>query len=375
MPTTTSRSRAALAAAASVVLAACASVGQFLEEAMRERPPAPIDRMTTASDARIDSAGRLVGSFVGEGTSRAVHLLSSDSALIAELVRRYAPRRTTEPWDALSKAGLMRIPLRTAKEDATRGPLVQLARVGTPEGRTGVVATSLLLRSGRCGWRGSQAELVVEETRREAGPSLRGPVIGSLVTARTATSPDRFIEREPLPAPHDSLVRALVDRTRRAMDSALAGQHPGVRARPLSDHPIEINSLGDIDAGDVTPFHVGDGRVRFAVSLRERRVQEEGRDTLVAAGVMVWDEAGAWQQFVFRPTYLVTRRGRLSPLRGGRAYFWRRLGAVSDFGFDRDNLWMEQVDVRDGTVLWGIVQPGDNVVVAAAEMAGECMGR
>ncbi|HEU4828684.1 MAG TPA: hypothetical protein VFT04_05775 [Gemmatimonadales bacterium] len=375
MPITRPRSRAALAAAALLALAGCASVGQFLEEAMRERPPAAIDRMTTASDARIDSAGRLVGSFVGEGTNRAVHLLSSDTALIAELVRRYAPRRTTEPWDALSKAGLMRIPLRTGKEDAARGPLVQLGRVGSPEGRTGVIATSLLLRSGRCGWRGSQVELVVEEARREAGPALRGPVIGSLVTSRTQTAPDGFIEREPLPAPDDALVRELVDRTRRAIDSSLAAQHPTVRARPVSDRPIEINSLGDIDAGDVTPFHVGDGRVRYAVSLRERRVQEESRDTLVAAGVMVWDEAGTWQQFVFRPAYLVTRRGRLAPFRTGRAHFWRRLGAVSDFGFDRDNLWMEQVDVRDGTVLWGIIQPSDNVVVAAAEMEGECMVR
>ena len=375
MPTTFVPSHAALAATALIVLAGCASVGQFLEEAMRERPPAAIDRMTTASDARIDSAGRLVGSFVGEGTTRAVHLLSSDTSLIAELVRRYAPRRTTEPWDALSKAGLMRIPLRTAKEDAARGPLVQLGRVGTPEGRTGVVATSLLVRSGRCGWRGSQVELVVEEARREAGPALRGPVIGSLVTARTETAPDGFIEREPLPEPDEALVRELVDRTRRAMDSSLSAQHPTVRARPVSDRPIEINSLGDIDAGDVTPFHVGDGRVRYAVSLRERRVQETSRDTLVAAGVMVWDEEGTWQQFVFRPTYLITRRGHLTPFRSGRAHFWRKLGAVSDFGFDRDNLWMEQVDVRDGTVLWGIIQPSDNVVVAAAEMESECMPR
>ncbi len=375
MSNTTSRSRAALAAAAAVALAGCASVGQFLEEAMRERPPAAIDRMTTASDARIDSSGRLVGSFVGEGTSRAVHLLSSDTALIAELVRRYAPRRTTEPWDALSKAGLMRIPLRTSKEDAARGPLVQVGRVGSPEGRTGVVATALVLRSGRCGWRGSQAELVVEEARPEAGAALRGPVIGSLVTARTATPPDGFIQREPLAEPDQALVQELVDRTRRAMDSALAAQYPTVRARPLADHPVEINTLGDIDAGDVTPFHVGDGRVRYAVSLRERRVQAESRDTLVAAGVMVWDEEGSWQQFVFRPTYLITRRGHLAPFRSGRAFFWRRLGPVSDFGFDRDNLWMEQVDVRDGTVLWGIVQPGDNVVVAAAEMAGECVVR
>ncbi|MGE5927678.1 MAG: hypothetical protein ACM357_10000 [Gemmatimonadota bacterium] len=374
MLTTLSRHRAALVAAALLVLAGCASVGQFLEEALRERPPAAIERMTSASDARIDSAGRLVGSFVGEGTNRAVHLLSSDTALIAELVRRYAPRRTTEPWEALSRAGLMRIPLRTGKEDI-RGPVVQLGRVGTPEGRTGVIATSLVLRAGRCGWRGSQMELVVEEARREAGPALRGPVIGSLVTARTETPPDGFVEREPLPLPDDALITALVDRTRRAIDSSLAAQHPTVRARPLADRPIEINSLGDIDAGDVTPFHVGDGRVRYAVSLRERRVPEEGRDTLVAAGVMVWDEAGTWQQFVFRPTYLVTRRGHLSPFRSGRAHFWRRLGAVSDFGFDRDNLWMEQVDVRDGTVMWGIIQPSDNVVVAAAEMESECMPR
>ena len=375
MPTTLPRSRAALAAVTLLALAGCSSFGKFLEEAMRERPPAAIDRMTTASDARIDSAGRLVGSFVGEGTSRAVHLLSSDTALIAELVRRFAPRRTTEPWEALSKAGLIRIPVRTAKDDAARGPLVQVGRVGTPEGRTGVVATSLLVRAGRCGWRGSQAELVVEETRRETGPVLRGPVIGSLVTARTETAPDGFIEREPLPHPDDALVRELVDRTRRAIDSSLAAQHPTVRARPASGHPIEINSLGDIDAGDVTPFHVGDGRVRYAVSLRERRVPEEGRDTLVAAGVMVWDEEGTWQQFVFRPTYLVTRRGRLTPFRTGRPHFWRRLGAVSDFGFDRDNLWMEQVDVRDGSVMWGIIQPSDNVVVAAAEMESECMPR
>jgi hypothetical protein len=30
------------------------------------------------------------------------------------------------------------------------------------------------------------------------------------------------------------------------------------------------------------------------------------------------------------------------------------------------------VDLRDGSVLWGILQPSDNVVVAAAEMTGPC---
>jgi hypothetical protein len=33
---------------------------------------------------------------------------------------------------------------------------------------------------------------------------------------------------------------------------------------------------------------------------------------------------------------------------------------------------MEQVDVRDGSVLWGIIQPRGNVVVAAAQVEGPC---
>jgi hypothetical protein len=30
------------------------------------------------------------------------------------------------------------------------------------------------------------------------------------------------------------------------------------------------------------------------------------------------------------------------------------------------------VDVRDGSVLWGIIQPRGNVVVAAAQVEGPC---
>jgi hypothetical protein len=33
---------------------------------------------------------------------------------------------------------------------------------------------------------------------------------------------------------------------------------------------------------------------------------------------------------------------------------------------------MEQVNVRDGRVVWGIIQPRGNVVVAAAEVEGVC---
>ena len=73
------------------MLSGCHGLGNLLEEALKERPPAPLDSMTVASDARIDSLGVLAGSFVGEGTGRAVHLLSSDTTFIAELARRYRP--------------------------------------------------------------------------------------------------------------------------------------------------------------------------------------------------------------------------------------------------------------------------------------------
>lgn len=361
--------RPLLLASFASLTAACTSVGRVLEEVFRERPPSPVDRITTASDARIDSAGRLVGSFVGEGTSRAVHLLSSDTALIADLVRRYAPRRATDPWEALERAGMIRIPLRLPKEEPERGALVARARVASPAGRTGVVATSILVRSGRCKRRGAQAEIVVEELERQRGPALRGPVVGSLVAGSGGT--ESFQEREAPPAPSDSLIRILVDRTRRAIDSTLATRYRKVEAHAIPDGLLEVNTLADIDAADIVPYHVDGGRVRYAVSLRERRVSRG--DTLVVAGVMAWDSAGAWQQTVFRPTFLFLRRGRLEPYEPSRGIYWRRLSAVSDFaGYGRDNLWMEQVDVRTASVLWGIVQPSDNVVVAAAEMEGPC---
>ena len=364
------RYAAAATLAAAVAVSGCRTLGNVLESAFRERPPSPLERLTTASDARIDSAGRLVGSFVGEGTSRAVHLISSDTALIAELVRRYSPRRAADPWEALGRAGTIRIPIRSGKEPVERGPLILSARVGSPEGRTGVEAAALIARAGRCGSRperGAQAEIVVEPSRWSSGPELRGPVVGSLTVSGT---PGGFIGRDELPPPPDSLADALVGRTRRAMDSTLAVRHRSVKAVRVPGGELELNTLADVDVADIVAYRVDEERIRYAVSLRERRLA--GRDTLMAAGVMAWDEAGVWEQTIFRPTYLRLRRGRIEPYESGRAVFWRRLAAISDFGFDRDNLWMEQVDVRDGAVLWGIVQPSDNVVVAAAEMEGPC---
>jgi hypothetical protein len=156
------------------------------------------------------------------------------------------------------------------------------------------------------------------------------------------------------------------------MDSTLGAQLRSLRLRQAEDAPLEINTLADVDAADVIPFRPSAGAVRYAVSLRGRRITE-ARDTVVAATVMVWDSAGAWQQVIFRPTLVSWRRGRLGPYgTSRRGLIWRRLQPISDVAFERDNLWMEQVDVRDGTVLWGIIQPRGNVVVAAAQVEGPC---
>ena len=365
---------AVTAAFLAAALVGCAAAGRFFDEALRERPPAPLDRFGVASDARIDSAGRLVGSFVGEGTSRAVHLISTDTALIAELVRRYRPniRRSVDFWPALARLGTIPIPVRTADDPADRGALVQEALVGSPAGHTDVVVTAIVVRGGECGARGAQAEIVVEERRRGSGPGLRGPVVGSLLSgpAEDRVEGQGFVSRPAPEAPADGLTEALLARTRAAIDSALDAKYPGTAARRPAGLRVEVNTLADVDAADIVPFRVDDERVRYAVSLRERRIA--GADTLVAAGVMVWDSAGAWRQTVLKPVYLTLRRGRLGAYDRGPGVYWRRLSAVTDIGQRRDNLWMEQVDTRDGTVLWGIVQPRDNVVVAAAEMEGPC---
>lgn len=350
-----------------LALGGCAAAQRFLDDAFRERPPAPRDRLLTASDARLDSLGRLSGSFTGEGTRRAVHLVSSDSMLVEAVLRMYHPgmRRTTDFWSGLKGAGVMRIPLREGKGAVASGLLVDGVRVGSPEGEAAGVVTAASVRIGRCGARGSQLELLVEPARR-GGPALTGP----LVAAAGAATDGLGEEYRDAPAEPDSaLVRTLVARTRAAIDSALAAAHPSVRARRVADVEVVVNTLADFDAAEVAAYRAGSGRVRYAVSFRERRVA--GADTLLAAGVMAWDSGGAWQQFIFRPVYLRFRAGKVAPWRRGEQY-WRRVSAVADFRFDRDNLWMEQLDARDGSVLWGIVQPADNAIVAAAEMEGPC---
>ena len=361
------------------LLGGCRSAGRFLGELLRERPPAPLDSLGLASDARLDSAGTLAGSFVGEGTSRAVHLLSSDTAFIAELLRRYRPdlAAAPDPWAALRRQGVVTLggPQRR-RTVAGSGPTVESAVVGSPLGHTEVAVEAILVRGGArgCGARGAQAELIVADDQPRHDPPLRGPVLGSLLAGADVDRRGRgLVRREPGPPPSAALTDELVSRTERVLDSVLGADHRSLELAADPDTRIEINTLADADAADVIAFRVADDRVRYAVSLRARRIAAPG-DTLVATAVMVWDSAGAWQQSIFRPTLLALRRGRLEPwgAAGRRPIYWRRLQPISDAAYRRDDLWMEQVDVRDGSVRWGIVQPRENVVVAAAEVDGPC---
>lgn len=372
--------RSAIAAAlllAGALACAGTSAGAGL---LPELPPTPLDSMPLASDVRVDSAGYLAGSFVGEGTSRAVHLLSSDTALVAALARRFRPDLLEDDlrlWAELRRAGAVSLSRSERRRTvAGRGPLVARAMVGSPLGHTEVAVTEVLLRGRRCpgaAARGAGVELVVRPDSVAGDPPLRGPVLGTILSRDEAGRRERGLVRRPAPAdPSAALVHELVERTSRHLDSTLNAQYPGLGVRSLQPERIEVNTLADLDAADVMPFRAGEDRVRYAVSLRQRRLVG-ARDTLVATGVMVWDSAGAWRQEIFRPTVLASAGGRLDAVgASGRPVYWRRLQPISDIAYSRDNIWMEQVNVRDGRIVWGIIQPRGNVVVAAAEVEGVC---
>jgi len=354
-------------------LGGCATLGNLIDGLATERPPAPLDAATVASDARIDSLGRIAGSFVGEGTRRQIHLLSSDTALIADLARRSRPdhdrRGDIWQWLATRRTVVVDVGDVSGAVQQQQGILV-----GSPDGHTPVRLTSILLHGSSCGWRGTQAELVVDELSSD-GPTMRGPVVGAFFAPRDWLRRTDAHYRERVDPPSDALTDSLLAWTSRAMDSLLT-RALAARDRPLS-HPMglptAINGLGDEDAADVLAFRLDDGRIRYAVSLREGL--RTGRGVAVqAAIVMVWDATGSWRQIVFRPTLLEHRRNRLTRAYGGVTppLFWRRLAPVSGFAFKRDYLWLEQVNVEDGTVLWVILEPRGNTVVAAAEMERPC---
>src|SRR5215204_1733481 len=115
--------------------AGCASAGRVLTELFRERPPIALDSMSVASDVRIDSLGYLVGSFVGEGTSRSVHLLSSDTGLIAGLLRRYRPdlADTADIWRSLRRENIVTLALGSRRRTVAGTPRIGHALVASSD--------------------------------------------------------------------------------------------------------------------------------------------------------------------------------------------------------------------------------------------------
>ena len=355
---------------ASVLLSACATLGGIISEP--ERPPLPLVQAEISSDARIDSTGAIAGSFVGEGTSRQVHLLSSDPAFISQMVRRWRPEkdRRIDPIDWLAKRGTYAINLDRTTDSALFN---QVILTGSPDGHTRVRLSTVLLYGAKCRQGAPQAELVVEPAR-SSGVSLRGPVVGSFRSADVKYSASDNYRRDPLDDPSEELIDTLISRTSMVMDSILESRLPA-REVPLThdDRRLAINSLADEDAADVIPIRLDDGRIRYAISLRQTRRTARGSEAM-ASIVMIWDASFSWRQIVFLPTLLeLGRRGPTRPL-GDRTgpYYWRRLQTVSGFAYERDYVWMEQVNVRDGNVRWIILEPRGNTVVAAADVEDRC---
>jgi hypothetical protein len=195
-------------------------------------------------------------------------------------------------------------------------------------------------------------------------------VVGSFRGADVASASRQF--RDPPPLPSERLVQDLIVRTGGAMDSVFGRSDRGGGLYPRKGgRRIALNALEEVDAADVLPFRVDGSRVRYAVALRERRRSIGGED-LLAATLMVWDSAGGWRQFVFHPALPTFNRGAPGPGSYGPPVYWRRMEAVSEFAFERDYIWLEQVNVQDGSILWTVMEPSSNTVVAAAEVAGPC---
>ncbi len=400
--------RLATLALLALATASCASLGQVLVELLRERPPQPLDQVQLVSDVRLDSLGRIAGTFAGNGTDREVHLLSSDTAFVAELLRRYGPGndqrddrrndqrndqrddrrddrrndRRDDPWRQLARARLITIVPRHPGDPPPSGPAVRSAIAASPDGHTDVDLRAILLRPGSCtgrgrpAWDGARAELILtSDAQSRRNSDGRGPALGSL--RNTPAAAERSWRYDP-PPPSDAMLEDLLSRTERTMDSTL-NANLGKADAPL-DAPldaarhvrIKINTLDDVDAAEVRAFQVDASRVRYVVALRERRTTRRG-ESLLAATVMIWDSTGAWQQTVLRPTLLALHGGRVYPWRWGwTPVFWRRIEAISGFGLPRDYLWLEQVGTDDRTVVWAALDPLTNGVVASSEVGERC---
>jgi hypothetical protein len=225
------RTRVPAALALALLLPGCGGAGRLVQGIFRERPPTPLDSMSVASDARIDSSGYVIGSFVGEGTNRDLHLLSSDTGFIASLVRRYRPLlgKGDDLWQSLARERTVTLAPAGRRRTTTGVPKFDRALVGGPAGHTSVTPTAILLHGSSCGWRGAQAEIIVKDEHRAQDPALRGPVLGSFTAPTAEGSADgewQFRRREPVPDPGASLTDELIARTTRAMGSTPRNSAP-----------------------------------------------------------------------------------------------------------------------------------------------------
>ena len=373
MRATTRRVAVIVTLTALATLGGCRHADRQATTQAPDRVPFPIDSIPITSDARLDSSDRLLGSFVGEGTSRAIHLLSNDTALIATLYRRYGPplTRGESVWSRLNRVGTAAL----LAGDGRTGPIIQEPLAGFAGGHSSVEPLSIVLRGNRCGALGSLAEIIVGESHGAGWSVFHGPVLGSFQTRpRTDLADGEVVERVAAPLPDPALRDSLLARSERAVDSAIGQRLPGelLPLRVLDHTPLEINSLEDIDAADVVAMWSADDLVSYAVALRVRRVTSQ-TDTLLVSAVLMWDSAGQNAHTVLRPTILGLRGGQPTAFSGEwRTMYWRRLEAISGFGSGRDYLWLEQVHPSEPSVVWGVVSPVTNTVVAAARVVGPC---
>ena len=338
--------------------------------------PFALDSISITSDARLDANHRLLGSFVGEGTNRAIHLLSNDTALIATLYRRYGEplSRGESLWSRLQVLGSARL----RPGDGRTGPRLQETLAGFAGGLTRVQPVSVILHGSSCGPLHSRIEIIVGEASGEGPSPVQGPVLGSFQTQPRSDLADGEIAARPATQmPGQAMIDSLIARTERAFDDAVA-RRLAPELLPLqapSDRYLEINTLADIDAADIVPFWGVAGQIRYVVALRVRRITAHA-DTLLVAGVMTWDSAGQGGRTVLRPTAMRLDQGQVAALGADWApAYWRRLEAIAGFGSGSDYLWLEQVRPDQHAVLWGVLAPVSNTVVAAARVDGSCDGR
>jgi len=340
-----------------------------------DNPPA-LDSIPITSDARLDANRRLLGSFVGEGTTRAIHLLSNDTALIATLYRRYGEPlgRGESVWSRLQALGNARL----RPGDGRTGPVLQETLAGFAGGLARVRPVAVILRGSSCSPLHFLAEIIVGAATDETPAPVQGPVLGSFQTRpRSDLAGDEIVARPAIQMPGQELIDSLIARTERAFDDALTGRlaQDLLPLRAPSDRYLEVNTLADIDAADVVPFWEAAGQIRFVVALRVRRITARA-DTMLVAGVMTWDSTGQGGRTVLRPTVMRLDQGQVAPLGAEWApVYWRRLEAIAGFGSGSDYIWLEQVRPAEHVVLWGVLASVSNTVVAAARVDGPCDDR